>query len=254
MPPETEFPKYLEISRAIVAMIRRGKLTPGSVAPSETDIIRKYRVSNTTARKALQQTEEAGWVKRIKGKGTFVCSNRVGRSVDRILGFSRNMIEAGRRPSTKVLAVRISKIARSLTLNGRRYHLPVPLCLIRRLRLADGVPMMKETRFISARLCPGMEKKNLAQSLYDIYEKDYGLELSEVCQVLGAVNLNTKEDMDLFELEEPIPAFRVEGVTFCGKEMILEMEESLYRGDQYNFTVRATRGAPGQPNGEKREN
>ena len=35
----------------------------------------------------------------------------------------------------------------------------------------------------------------------------------------------------------PIPAFRVEGVTFCGKEMILEMEDSIYRGDKYRFSV-----------------
>ncbi len=235
-------PKYLRISRDIIRMIRRGKLTLGSVAPSEMDIIVKYRVSNTTARKALQELAGAGWVKRVKGRGTYVSSRRVGRSIDRILGFNKNMIEAGRQPSTKVLGVRVSKIARSLALNGRRYHLPAPLCLIKRLRLADGVPMMKETRFISLQLCPGIEKKNLAQSLYDIYERDYGLELSEVCQTLSAVTLNAKEDLDLFEVEDPIPAFRVEGVTFGGKEMILEMEESLYRGDQYNFTVRATRG------------
>jgi GntR family transcriptional regulator len=235
-------PKYLRISRDIIRMIRRGKLTLGSVAPSEMDIIVKYRVSNTTARKALQELAGAGWVKRVKGRGTYVTSRRVGRSIDRILGFNKNMIEAGRQPSTKVLGVRVSKIARSLALNGRRYHLPAPLCLIKRLRLADGVPMMKETRFISVQLCPGIEKKNLAQSLYDIYERDYGLELSEVCQTLSAVTLNAKEDLDLFEVEDPIPAFRVEGLTFGGKEMILEMEESLYRGDQYNFTVRATRG------------
>ncbi len=243
--PETALPKYLEISRNIIGLIRRGKIPVGSPVPSETEIITEYRVSNSTARKSLQETENAGWVKRVKGKGTFVCRNRVGRSVDRILGFSRNMIEAGRHPSTQVLAVRVSRIGRTLVLNGRRYHLPAPLCLIKRLRLADGVPMMKETRFISLQLCPGIEKKNLEQSLYGIYEKAYRLELFEVRQVLSAVILNTKEDMDLFELEEPVPAFRVEGVTFCGKEVILEMEESLYRGDQYSFAVRATRGVIG---------
>ena len=47
--------------------------------------------------------------------------------------------------------------------------------------------------------------------------------------------------MDLFELEDTIPAFLVEGATCCGKEVTLEMEESLYRGDQYLFTVKATR-------------
>ncbi len=35
----------------------------------------------------------------------------------------------------------------------------------------------------------------------------------------------------------PIPGFRVEGVTFCGKEMILEMEDAIYRGDTYRLSV-----------------
>lgn len=41
-------------------------------------------------------------------------------------------------------------------------------------------------------------------------------------------------------VEGQIPAFKVEGVTFIAKELILEMEESVYRGDMYRFLVRAT--------------
>jgi len=40
-----------------------------------------------------------------------------------------------------------------------------------------------------------------------------------------------------FDLSQSVPAFRVEGVTFCGKEMILEVEDSIYRGDKYRFSV-----------------
>ena len=42
-----------------------------------------------------------------------------------------------------------------------------------------------------------------------------------------------------FALDRAVPALRVEGATFCGKEMILEMEDSVYRGDMYRFSVRA---------------
>ena len=37
-----------------------------------------------------------------------------------------------------------------------------------------------------------------------------------------------------------IPGLVVDGVTFCGKELILEMEKSIYRGDKYKFAVRAS--------------
>lgn len=35
----------------------------------------------------------------------------------------------------------------------------------------------------------------------------------------------------------PIPGLRVDGVTFCGKEMILDMEDAIYRGDTYRLSV-----------------
>src|SRR6185295_7497857 len=65
-------PKYFQIRQDIIAMVRGGGLSPGSPVPSENEIIEKYRVSNTTARKALHELEKEGWVTRVKGKGTFV--------------------------------------------------------------------------------------------------------------------------------------------------------------------------------------
>ena len=238
---KVELPKYLQISGDIVGMIRRGELTAGSRAPSENDIIERYKVSNTTARKALAEIELAGWVTRIKARGTFVQRRSVGRSADRILGFTRNMVEAGRVPSTRLLDARVIEAGRSLAINGRRYKLAGPVCRLERLRLADGVPMMKEIRYISAQLCPGIEHKELKGSLYQIYEKDFGLDLAQVDQRLSAVMIDRKREMDLFALTDPVPAFRVEGATFVGKGAILEMEDSLYRGDLYSFSVKARR-------------
>lgn len=234
-------PKYFQISRDIIARIDNGELAPGSVVPSENEIIRQYEVSNTTARKALHEVEQAGWVARIKGRGTFVRRNRVDRSVDRILGFTRNMIEAGREPRTQVLSVEHSEHSRATEVTGREYVLPGPIWIVRRLRLADEVPMMIETRYVSAEFCPDMAAKDLTGSLYDIYERHYDLQLAQVDQVLSTVLLSADQQA-LLGVDTPLPAFQVEGVTFCGKELILEMEQSIYRGDIYRFSVNATRG------------
>ncbi len=233
-----QVPKYYQISRDIIAKIRNGKLAAGQQAPSENQIIEKYKVSNTTARKALHETEKAGWVKRVKGKGTYVRSDSVGRSINRILGFTRNMLEEGRVPSTKVIDVGVQRPGHCVTIHGRRYTLKGPLCRIQRVRFADDVAMMKETRYISTKFCPGIEKKNLDGSLYKIYNTEYGIGLERASQMLSAVMLEGG-DLEIFGAEKPIPAFRVEGVTFCGKELIVEMEESIYRGDMYHFFVEA---------------
>ncbi len=232
-------PKYFQISRDIVDLIRSGQLKPGMKIPSENEIIKQYIVSNTTARKAIAELDAGGWVSRIKGKGTFVRERDVSRSANRILGFTRNMIEAGFSPSTKALDARQVNEDYSAVINGRRYIMNGPVYKIHRLRFADDIPMMIEVRYISMEFCPGIENKDFSGSLYDIYEKEYGLHLVKINQMLSASTIDAVT-RGFFNLVNPVPALRVEGVTFCGKEMILEMEDSLYRGDKYRFSVCAT--------------
>jgi len=234
----TTIPKYYQISQQIIAVIRSGRLKPGMQIPSENEIMREYRVSNTTARRSLQEIERAGWGERIRGKGTFVRQRDVQRSATRILGFNRNMIEAGYTPSTRVLDARRIAKGYSGTINGRRYVMRGPVYKIHRLRFADDIPMMLEVRYIAVEFCPGVEKQDFTGSLYGIYQEHYGLSLAEVRQTLSTVMIDAGTQR-FFDVVEPIPAFRVEGVTFCGKEMILEMEDSIYRGDKYRFCVYA---------------
>lgn len=232
-------PKYYTISQQIISKIQNGELQPGMKIPSENEIISRFEVSNTTARKILQELESAGWVVRIKGKGTYVKTRDVERSVNRILGFTKNMIEAGQKPATRVLETRILKQGYSGVINGRLYAIREPVFRVRRLRFADDIPMMLETRFINLTFCPGIETHNFESSLYDLYRDHYGLSLTEVLQMLSAIIIQKPSEKQLFGITGDIPAFFVEGVTFCGKEMILEMEESVYRGDKYRFSVRA---------------
>jgi GntR family transcriptional regulator len=231
-------PKYQRIARDIVTAIKSGKIKQGDRTLSENEIIAQYKVSNTTARKALQEVEHEGWVTKIKGKGAFVRTDAVERRINKILSFTRNMIQSGRQPGTRVLDSRIIKSDYSAMINGRQYTVKAPVFKINRLRLADGAPMMLETRYISMTLCPGIDKKNLAGSLYEIYEREYGLHLARIEQTLG-VEMMGSAVAGLFDIQEPAPAFRVEGVTFCGKDLVLEMELSLYHGKEYKFVVEA---------------
>ena len=229
-------PKYYQISQHIIDDIRSGRLKPGMQIPSENEIIKQHRVSNTTARRSLAEIEAAGWGVRVKGKGTYVKERNVQRSASKILGFSRNMIEAGLEPSSKVLDVSKMKSGYAATVNGRRYAMPGPVFKIHRLRYGGAIPMMIEVRYISMKLCPGIEKQDFSTSLYDLYEQHYHLSLVKIDQMLSTIMIDPSTQ-GFFEASGPIPAFRVEGVTFCAKEMILEMEDSIYRGDKYRFSV-----------------
>jgi GntR family transcriptional regulator len=233
-------PKYYQISLQIMEMIRTGELQPGARIPSENDIIKNFQVSNTTARKVLQEIERAGWVTKIKGKGTFVKnSGIINRSATKILSFTKNMRQAGLVPKTILLEKQIIKPGKQTTISGRTYSIKKPVCKITRLRVADETAMMIEERYISMEFCPGIEKENLEHSLYDIYRDHYNLQITQIDQSLQSIiipnELNTH-----FKTDQAIPGFQVQGVTFCGRELVLEIEYSIYRGDRYQFTVQAT--------------
>lgn len=236
---ENSLPKYRQISDDIIKAIKRGKLCPGMKTPSENDIMDSYSVSNTTARKALQHLEHGGWAKRVKGKGTFVQNRQVLRRANKILSFTKNMLEAGYRPKTQVILQEIRGEGVETVVGGRKYSIPGPVFLLKRLRFGDDTPMLLETRYISTALCPGMLEKDCTGSLYDLYWNTYGLEMTEILQSLHPVIID-EETNSYFRQELPAPALQIDGVTFCGKEIILEIEYSIYRGDTYSFTISAT--------------
>lgn len=233
-------PKYYLIANAVIESIRSGKLKPGMTVPSENEIIREYGVSNTTARKALQEIELAGWAKRVKGRGTFVLQRDVIRSANRILSFTRNMLEAGYQPSARIIDIRTTD-GFSLILNGRQYSMAGPVYRIQRLRFADEIPMLLETRYVSRQLFPGITEHDLTGSIYEIYETVYGVHLKEEVIQMSCAQIVSPEERQLFGSDEPVPAFLIEGATFSGNGIPLEMEHSYYRGDKYSFTITATK-------------
>lgn len=231
--------KYLAIGTDIVDRIRSGDLAPGMRVPSENELIRTYGVSNTTARKALTHIEQLGYATRIKGRGTFVRQGDVVRSATKILSFSQNMRQAGRVPSTKLLYAGPVGESQEIVIDGRRYAMKKPVFKIHRLRFGDDEPILLEVRYISSTLCPGIVDHDLTGSLYQIYEEGYGLQLTEIKQRIRSVILD-ESTKQFFDISGSAPGLEIQGATFIGKETLLEIERSIYRGDTYQFTVTAT--------------
>jgi len=54
-------PKYMSISKEIIKRIESGELQAGDKVQSENELIKTYKISNTTARKSLLEVELKGW-------------------------------------------------------------------------------------------------------------------------------------------------------------------------------------------------
>lgn len=231
-------PKYLSIANAIISQIQNKQLKPGEKVPSENEIITKYGVSNTTARKVLQEIEIAGYAEKIQGKGTFVKNFMIGRNAAKVLSFTKNMIEQGLTPSTKLIDSEVLSDDFPISVSGKTYFIEAPVFKIQRLRLADGIPMMYEIRYISLKNCPMAKDSDLEASLYEIYKEKCKLTITRIEQDLTAIKLD-ENNKALFGITKDIPGILVEGVTFCAPGKVLEGEHSIYRADKYKFSIEA---------------
>ena len=109
MKSKVNLPKYKYITNDIIRQIKSGTIKQGEKVPSENTIIKKYNVSNVTARKVLSVLEQRGIIKRIKGKGSIVLENSKGY-LTRALGlfsamlssFEGNLIADGITPMVKL--------------------------------------------------------------------------------------------------------------------------------------------------------
>ncbi len=228
-------PKYVQLVEIIKHDILSGKLKGGDKLLSENELRNKYNVSSTTVRKSIDILKNYGLITRIQGKGTYIKDHPVQRSLEKILSFTKNMEQIGLKPTTTVLERRIIK-AKGIYIDRLNVRKDERIFRLTRLRSGNGTPMLLETRYINLRLCPEIFDIDLAGSLYEIYENYYGIKLFKAKQHLRIAFLKEKE-AKLLKCKRGSPAFLVTGVTYSDNEMPIEYEESLYRGDEYDFFV-----------------
>jgi DNA-binding transcriptional regulator YhcF (GntR family) len=69
------------VKLAIIGDIEQGRLVPGSLIPSEAELLERFDVSRPTLVRSFQDLVREGWVYRRQGKGTFV-ADRTARPVE----------------------------------------------------------------------------------------------------------------------------------------------------------------------------
>lgn len=69
---EFEPPKYARVVLELRRRIENGDYPPGSMLPSESQLVRDFAVGRTTVVRALQMLQQDGWITREHGRGSFV--------------------------------------------------------------------------------------------------------------------------------------------------------------------------------------
>jgi len=232
-------PKYYQLIEIIKEMIRTGKLKRGMRILSENELKEKYKVSNTTVRKAINELLHEGTIYREQGRGTFVARTVVNQELTRISSFTEDMLQRGLKPSSKVISVTVilipPKMMSSLILNENE-----EVIRVHRLRLANGQPMAIQTSYIPHKFCARICDEDLTKSLTVILENRYNLRLVKAVQVLYP-SLADDYYSKMLMVSKGAPVLIAERTSYLKDNRPVEFIESVYRGDRYKFSIELRR-------------
>ncbi len=228
-------PKYKWIYEFYAQKIRNGELREDDRLPTEEEISQRFGVSRVTVRKALNELVYQGYLVKKHSKGSFVRTGRLDLSLSMLQGFTEEMSKRGLRVRSKLLRVALKSVGND-TAEKLELRELAKIYELKRLRLADDVPMAIETVRLPYFCCPDLEQYDLQGSLYSLLSGNYGLSPAQARQSIGA-GLAEKREAVLLEISPGDPVLRIERITKLADGTPLEYVTSVYRGDKYQFRI-----------------
>jgi GntR family transcriptional regulator len=232
-------PLYQQLNEALRGLVGSGEFKTGARFLSEREVSVRFEVSRITANKALSNLISEGILEYRKGVGTFVRGGVLDYDLRSLVSFTGKAAAAGKKPSTRVLAFNTvpassvsARIAGALRVSGGDR-----LYTVERLRLADGVPVILERRFVVESLCPGLHQKDFGSSLYGVWTERFHLEIAGADQTICAAAIRGREAR-LMDVPGGAAGLVVRSVGWLRDGKPLWWERTLYRGDAYAFRNR----------------
>ncbi len=208
----------------------------GDAIPTETELCDHFEVSRPTVRQAITELVTEGYLTRSKGKGTFVTKPKVSRDfLLAMQSFNQEMIDTGRRPSTRVLALSTTAADDAIA-DKLQIAAGDPVFFLRRLRSADGKPIMVVNSFLTAARVPGFDSHDFGRvGLHSLLINTYNLELVRARRSFEAVAVPVTE-APLLDIKPGRPGQYVESLYFTQDNTPIEFSIAWYRGDYSRFT------------------
>ena len=195
------------------------------------DLVEDLGISRITVRKAIDGLASEGLLVSRQGSGNFV-STRIEKNFAKLTSFSEDMRARGRNPRSvwlrrsegTVTPEESLKLALSPGTLVYRFH---------RLRFADDEPMSIELATIVASCLPALEA--VEDSLYDALERVDNRPVRAL-QRLHSLLL-TADQAKLLKAKAGDAGLFVERLGFLRDGRAVELSQSYYRGDTYDFVA-----------------
>jgi GntR family transcriptional regulator len=231
-------PLYQQIKALIMQSLQGGEFKPGEMIPSEMDLAARFRVSQGTVRKAIDELAAEHLVVRRQGKGTFVATHaeqHVQYRFLRLMPDSGDINSEGPAERTIVDCKRLrapADIARGLGLRSGESVLQV-----RRVLAFEGVPTILEDLWLPGGPFKGLTAERLGSyrgTMYALFETEFGVRMVRADEKIRAVAASP-EAAQLLAVSPGEPLLSVERTAFTYNDLPMELRRGLYRTDTHHY-------------------
>ena len=231
-------PLYQQIKALILQSLQQGEWKPGEAIPSEMDLAARFRVSQGTVRKAIDELAADNLVMRRQGKGTFVATHAEQHVQYRFLKLLPDTGDASvegpaQRTVLDCRRVRASAdVARALALRSGD-----PVVQARRILSFAGEPTILEDIWLPGQAFKGLTAEQMANyqgPTYAMFELDFGVRMVRAEEKIRAV-LADGEQAQLPHTPAGTPLLSVERTAYTYNDVPMELRRGLYRTDTHHY-------------------
>lgn len=231
-------PLYQQIKGLMLQSLQGGEWKPGEAIPSEMDLAARFRVSQGTMRKAIDELAAENLLVRRQGKGTFVATHAETQVQYRFL---KLVPDAGDQSSEGPADRQI--------INCKRTRASADIAKLLSLRTGDpvlqaqrvlsfaGVPTILEDIWLPGGPFKGLTAERLAQyhgPMYALFETEFGVRMVRAEEKIRAVKPDLAQ-CALLRIEQDTPLLSVERVAYTYNDMPMELRRGYYRTETHYY-------------------
>ena len=228
-------PLYQQIKALLLQNLEQGEWNAGEMIPSETELAVRYKVSQGTVRKAIDELTAEKLLVRRQGRGTFVATHQEPINRFRFLRMQKNDGEAFQTFS-RVLSVDFAVPPAEVR---ERLQLPEnqQATVISRLLSFGDEPAVFEHIWLPEEIFSNVSMEKLLNyrgGLYGWFEAEYNVRMIRAVEHLSA-QLASIEVAQRLSVPTNSPLLYIERVSYTYAEQPVEVRLGWYSTQHYHY-------------------